>query len=128
MERVSVQNEKVDAAEEALIGGGQVPCDLRHPALGRVVAQHGVRNKRGDFEPLISEDLFYLAQAVLSGRVPSTAPRKRAHPDFPLRGFVRCEACGRGLTGSWSKPRNSVNDCQSFNADGVSQTRNPTLT
>ena len=28
-----------------------------------------------------------------------------AHPDFPLRGFVRCESCGRGLTGSWSKGR-----------------------
>jgi len=29
---------------------------------------------------------------------------KRAHPDFPLGGFVRCESCGRGLTGS-SKSR-----------------------
>ncbi len=25
---------------------------------------------------------------------------------FPLRGFVRCEICGRPLTGSWSKGRN----------------------
>jgi site-specific DNA recombinase len=69
------------------------------------VPEYGVRNKRGDFEPLISESLFYQAQAVLSGRAPSTASRKRAHPDFPLRGFVRCEFCGRGLTGSWSKGR-----------------------
>ena len=65
----------------------------------------GVRNKRGDFKPLISEDLFYQTQAVLSGRLPSTAPRKRAHPDFRLRGFVRCACCGRGLTGSWLKGR-----------------------
>ena len=50
-------------------------------------------------------ELFYGVQAILSGRVPSTAPRKRAHPDFPLRGFVRCDSCGRGLTGSWSKGR-----------------------
>ena len=49
--------------------------------------------------------MFYRVQAILSGRVPSTAPRKRAHPDFPLRGFVRCDACGRRLTGSWSKGR-----------------------
>jgi hypothetical protein len=70
------------------------------------VPEYGVRAKRGDFEPLISEDLFYCAQAILSGRVSSTAPRQRAHPDFPLRGFVRCEFCGRGLTGSWSKGRN----------------------
>jgi hypothetical protein len=61
--------------------------------------------ERGDFESLISEDLFYRVQAVLSGRLPSTTPQQRAHPDFPLRGFVRCESCGRGLTGSWSKGR-----------------------
>ena len=69
------------------------------------VPEYGVRAKRGDFEPLISEDLFHRAQAVLCGRVPSTTPQQRAHPDFPLRAFVRCESCGRGLTGSWSKGR-----------------------
>jgi hypothetical protein len=67
------------------------------------VPEYGVRGKRGDFEPLISEELFYRVQAILSGRVPSTAPQQRAHPSFPLRGFVRCESCGRDLTGSWSK-------------------------
>jgi hypothetical protein len=51
---------------------------------------------------------LYRAQAVLSGRIPGIAPRKRAHPDFPLRGFVRCDSCGRGLTGSWSKGRSAV--------------------
>ena len=35
-----------------------------------------------------------------------TGPRPRNHPDFPLRGSVRCDACGRPLTGSWSKGRN----------------------
>jgi hypothetical protein len=67
------------------------------------VPEYGVRGKRGDFAPLISEELFCRVQAMLAGRVPSTAPRMRAHPDFPLRGFVRCNSCGRGLTGSWSK-------------------------
>ncbi len=69
------------------------------------VPEYGVRGKRGDFEPLIDEDLFYQVQAVRAGRAPITAPRQRAHPDFPLRGFVRCESCGRGLTGCWSKGR-----------------------
>jgi DNA invertase Pin-like site-specific DNA recombinase len=49
------------------------------------VPEYGVRGKRGDFEPLISEDLFYRVQAVLAGRMPSTVPRQRSHPDFPLR-------------------------------------------
>ena len=69
------------------------------------VPDFGVRDKRGDFEPLISDEVFYKAQAVLAGRVPVTAPLQRNRPDFPLRGFVRCAACDRGLTGSWSKGR-----------------------
>ena len=58
------------------------------------VPEYGVRAKRGDFEPLISEDLFYRVQVVLSGRVPSTTPQQRAHPDFPLRAFAHCESWG----------------------------------
>jgi hypothetical protein len=67
------------------------------------VPEYRVRAKRGDFESLIPEDLFYRAQAVLSGRLPRTTPKQRAHPDFPLRRFVRCASCGRGLTGSCRK-------------------------
>jgi site-specific DNA recombinase len=37
--------------------------------------------------------------------VGGTQCRDRAHPDFPLRAFVRCVSCGRGLTASWSKGR-----------------------
>jgi pimeloyl-ACP methyl ester carboxylesterase len=64
------------------------------------VPEYGVRDKRGDFDPLISEDLFYRVQSILSGRVPSTAPRQRAHPDFPLRGFtvVQWDQRGAGRT------------------------------
>jgi site-specific DNA recombinase len=54
----------------------------------------------------VDEATFYRAQAVLDGRVVVSGPRQRNRPDFPLRGFVRCEACGRPLTGSWSKGRN----------------------
>jgi recombinase-like zinc beta ribbon protein len=39
------------------------------------------------------------------GEFRAPRPQQRAHPDFPLRAFVRCESCGRGLTGSWSKGR-----------------------
>jgi site-specific DNA recombinase len=67
--------------------------------------QYGV-STRGNFEALVSEQTFYRAQAVAEGRVQRSAPRVRNHPDFPLRGFVRCETCGRPLTGSWSKGRN----------------------
>ena len=54
------------------------------------VREYGVRGKRGDFEPLISEDLFYRIQAVLSG-ASTEAPATRA-PGFPSARFVRCES------------------------------------
>jgi hypothetical protein len=38
------------------------------------VPDFGVRDKRGDFAPLIPEDVFYKAQAALSGKLPSIAP------------------------------------------------------
>ena len=60
------------------------------------VPEYDVRGKRGDFEPLISEDLFYRLQAILSGRLPSTTPKQRAHPDFPLTGTAGC--CGVNVT------------------------------
>ena len=64
------------------------------------VPEYGVRGKRGDFEPIVTSELFDRAQTVLSGRLPSTAPKLRSHPDFPLRNFVRCAACNRGPMGA----------------------------
>ncbi len=60
---------------------------------------YGVRGKRGDFEPLISENLVDRMQSVPSGRVPSTAPRQPAHPDFPRHAFVRGVDAGSPAAG-----------------------------
>ena len=62
-------------------------------------------SRRGDFEPLITERIFFRVQGILDGRYEVTAPKQRNDPDFPLRGYVRCEACGKPLTASWSKGR-----------------------
>jgi hypothetical protein len=54
--------------------------------IGQVdVADYGVAT-RGDFEPLVSEKVFYRVQVILDGRFEITAPRQRNGPDFPLRG------------------------------------------
>ena len=74
--------------------------------IGKVESPDYGVSTRGDFEPLVDEATFYRAQAVLDGRVVVSGPPHRNHPDFPLRGFVRCDICGRPLTGSWSKGRN----------------------
>src|SRR5262249_11653247 len=68
------------------------------------VPQFGI-STRGDFEPLISEKIFFRVQGILDGRYEVTAPRQRNDPEFPLRGYIRCETCGKPVTASWSKGR-----------------------
>src|SRR5712692_5972952 len=62
-------------------------------------------SRRGDFDPLVSDDTFYQVQAILQGRIQVVGPHERNRPDFPLKGLVRCAECGRPLTASWSKGR-----------------------
>jgi site-specific DNA recombinase len=79
---------------------------LRKPIYaGRLVVKGWGECKRGDFEPLVSQNIFDRVQALLDGKLVSVTPHKRNHPDFPLRHFVKCGCCGRPLTGSWSTGR-----------------------
>ena len=71
------------------------------------VPGYGVVGKRGDFDSLIPDDVFYRVQAILTGRVHTTGPCQRRRPEFPLRAFIKCAACGRGVTASWSKGRSA---------------------
>jgi site-specific DNA recombinase len=68
------------------------------------VPEFGV-SRRGDFDPLVSENTFHRVQAISQGRVPVTTPHQRGRPDFPLKGLVRCATCSKTLTASWSKGR-----------------------
>jgi site-specific DNA recombinase len=97
---------------------------LRTPVyIGRVdVPDYGI-STRGDFEPLLNERVFYRVQAILDGRLELTAPRQRNDPDFPLRGYVRCEACGKPLTASWSKGRSDCHCRGRCRAANISKTK-----
>jgi site-specific DNA recombinase len=76
---------------------------LRKPVyVGRIDSPEFGVTRRGDWEPMVSEAVFYRAQGVARNLVPVVAPRVRNHPEFPLRNFVRCASCGRPLTGSFS--------------------------
>jgi hypothetical protein len=44
-------------------------------------------------------------QAVLAGRKPPVVVRRKLNPEFPLRRLVRCEVCGRPLTGAFCQGR-----------------------
>lgn len=44
---------------------------------------------RGEFEALVSEQVFRRVQAVLNGRTATLTPHMRNHPDFPLSALRR---------------------------------------
>ena len=92
--------------DRSFAGASRILNRARGPASRSAgkFADYGV-STRGDFEPLLSEKVFYRVQAILDGRFEITAPRRRNDTDFPLRGYVRCETCGKPLTASWSKGR-----------------------
>lgn len=79
---------------------------LRNPIYaGQIVVPRLNVTAVGDFAPLVSQQVFERVQALLFAKVKAVVPHLRNHPDFPLRRFVGCAACGTPLTGSWSSGR-----------------------
>ena len=69
---------------------------------GRMVAKAWNLRVKGDFTPLVSEELFDRVQDVLSGRAVATTPHKRQNEAFPMRGSLRCNVCNALVTGAKS--------------------------
>ena len=61
---------------------------------------------RGLHEPLVLQETFEKVQAVLEGRKLSVAPKRKFNPMLPLKCLIRCETCGKPLTGGNAKGRN----------------------
>jgi hypothetical protein len=60
---------------------------------------------KGLHEPIVSQQVFDAVQEVLSGEKPERKPYKKTRDDFPLRQFVVCGKCGRGLTAGYNRGR-----------------------
>ncbi len=73
--------------------------------MGRVVIPEWAIDVDGDFEPVVSAEIFDAAQRVMFGRSPTKSRHMRDNPDFPLRRIVQCGRCQSPLTGSWSTGR-----------------------
>ena len=74
--------------------------------MGRVVKSEWGIDADGDFEPIISVELFDTVQEIDSKKPSLKDRRHRDNPDFPLRRVAKCPGCGSSITGSWSKGRN----------------------
>jgi len=77
---------------------------LRKPIYKGVVDVAGWAPAGAAFDPLVAPELFDRVQAQLARRRHRAERHRRIHPDFPLRGHVRC-GCGLPLTGSWVRGR-----------------------
>ena len=79
---------------------------LKNPIYAGFVNAPGldIRDVRGDFAPLVKEELFNRVQRALRPSAVQIS-RRLDRPDFPLRRFVICDSCGTGLTGSAPKGR-----------------------
>ncbi len=79
---------------------------LRNPLYAGIIRhQWLVEDVQAIHKPLISKEIFFKVQAILDGKRPSFKPKRRNHPDFPLRNFMKCPTCGQKLTGGWSTGR-----------------------
>jgi hypothetical protein len=58
----------------------------------------------GKHTPMVTKDEFARAQEVITRRNRSV-PHQKDRPEFPLRGFARCDACHHTLTGAFSRGR-----------------------
>jgi site-specific DNA recombinase len=82
--------------------GRYVPKQTWHAILRNPIYAGWVKSGdlivRGLHKPIVSQDLFDTVQDVLAGRSKTAQPRQRVHPGFPLRQFIKCAKCGKGLT------------------------------
>ena len=60
---------------------------------------------KGVHEPIVSQKLFDDVQYVLGENSRTAQPRQVVNAEFPLRQWVRCAACGKGLTGAVVKAK-----------------------
>jgi len=59
---------------------------------------------QGKHVPMVSREEFARVQQVIN-RSRRAVPHHGSHPDFPLRGLVRCPTCRRYMTASFSRGR-----------------------
>lgn len=65
----------------------------------------GVERRKGHHEGIITEEVFERVQKRLRKEDSGVRIRRDINPDFPLRGLLLCEECGKPLTGAFSGGR-----------------------
>lgn len=106
--------QKIERSGKKILSRASFHTAIRNPVYcGKVfVAKYGDEEAvtvKGQHEAIISEELFYNVQDILHGNKRATVHSTKILSDvnLPLRGYLVCPDCGRNLTGSASKGRNT---------------------
>lgn len=106
--------QKISRAGKKIVSRNAFHVAVRNPVYcGKVfVPKHGDEEAtivKGQHEALISEALFDKVQQILDGNKRQSVYNTKVLSDvnLPLRGYLICPECGRNLTGSASKGRNT---------------------
>lgn len=81
---------------------------IRNPAYCGIIAVPPRNNEeqqliKANHKPLISEELFQTVQSIINTKRRIKGKTDELKTIFILRGYLNCPACGRKLTGSFSK-------------------------
>ncbi len=89
--------------------GAMLPRQTWHAMLRNPIYAGWVKSGdlvvRGVHPPIVNQALFDAVQEVLAGRSKTAKTRQVLNPTFPLRQFIRCAKCGKGLTAGVAKKR-----------------------
>jgi site-specific DNA recombinase len=76
--------------------------------MGKVVSRKYGLEVQGQHTPMITEELYYRVQDILSGRNRMQLTKRNIDkPEFPLRRFLKCGVCHKSFTAAWSKGKRS---------------------
>lgn len=79
---------------------------LKNPVYCGLIV-HNKQVYKGNFTPLVSEELWHSVQGTLRGKR-KAVPKKTVDDSFPLRGFVKCGYCRAKLTSGNAKGRSKT--------------------
>jgi site-specific DNA recombinase len=77
---------------------------LRNPLYAGWVKSGDVM-VRGIHPPIVTQQMFDKVQEVLTTRSKAAQTRQVLNPEFPLRQFIRCSKCNKGLTAGIAKKK-----------------------
>jgi site-specific DNA recombinase len=89
--------------------GAMLPRQTWHAMLRNPIYAGWVKSGdlvvRGVHPRIVGQELFDEVQEVLAGRSRTAQTRQVLNPVLPLRQFVRCAKCGKGLTAGIAKKK-----------------------